>query len=68
MEKESNGELVFLDTLLNRNNEKISAFLYRKPTHTDQYLHYSSHPKQVAKKGLFPPCLIEHIPLSTYPK
>ena len=43
MEEESNGELAFLDTLLKRNNGKISVLVYRKPTHTDQYLHYSSH-------------------------
>ena len=43
MEKESNGKLAFLDTLLKRNNRKISVLVHRKPTHTDQYLHYSSH-------------------------
>ena len=43
MEEESNGELVFPDALLKRNNGEISALVYRKPTHTDQYLHYSSH-------------------------
>ena len=42
-EEENNGELAFLDTLLKRNNGKISVLVYRKPTHTDQYLHYSSH-------------------------
>ena len=43
IEEESNGELAFLDTLLKRNNGKISVLVYMKPTHTDQYLHYSSH-------------------------
>ena len=43
VEEESNRELVFLDTLLKRNNGEISVLAYRKPTHTDQYLHYSSH-------------------------
>ena len=43
MEEESNGELEFLDTLLKRNNGEISVLVYRNPTHTDQYLHYSSH-------------------------
>ena len=42
VEEESNGELAFLDALLKRNNGEISALVYRKPTHTDQYLHYSS--------------------------
>ena len=58
-----NGELAFLDTLLKQNNGKISVLVCRKPTHTDQYLHYSSH-QQVARKELFPPSLIEHAPLS----
>ena len=35
MEEESNGELAFLDTLLKRNNGKISILIYRKPTPTD---------------------------------
>ena len=43
IEEEINGELVFLDTLLKRNNGKISVLVYGKPTHTDQYLHYNSH-------------------------
>ena len=60
MEEESNGELAFLDTLLKRNNGKISVLVYRKPTHTDQYLHYSSHQQISARKVLFPPCLIEN--------
>ena len=43
MKEENNGELAFLDTLLKRNNWKTSVLLYRKPAHTNQYLHYSSH-------------------------
>ena len=43
MEEESNGQLAFLDTLLKWNNAEISVLVYRKPTHTDQYLYYSSH-------------------------
>ena len=43
MEEERNGELTFLDTLLKRNNGKISALVYSEPTHTEQYLHYRSH-------------------------
>ena len=47
MEKESNGELEFLDTLLKQNNGKV--LVYRKHTHTDQYLHYNS-PHQTSCK------------------
>ena len=52
MEKESNGELVFLDTLLKRNNGEISVLVYRNPTHTDQYLHYSSHHQTSCKESV----------------
>ena len=52
MEEESNGELAFQDTLLKRNNGEISVLVYRKPTHTDQYLHYSSHHQTSCKEGV----------------
>ena len=51
MEEESNGELVFLDTLLKQNNGEIFVLVYRKPTHTDQYLHYSSHHQTSCKES-----------------
>ena len=50
MEEESNGELAFLETLLKQNNGEISVLVYRKPTHTDQYLHYSSHHQTSCKE------------------
>ena len=52
MKEESNGELAFLDTLLKRNNGEISVLVYRKPTYTDQYLHYSSHHQTSCKEGV----------------
>ena len=52
MEEESNGELAFLDTLLKRNNGEISVLVYRKPTDTDQYLHYSSHHQTNCKESV----------------
>ena len=42
----------FLDTLLKRNNGEISVLVYRKPTHTDQYLHYSSHHQTSCKESV----------------
>ena len=39
MEEESNGELAFSDTMLKRDNEKISLVICRRPAHSDQYLH-----------------------------
>ena len=53
MEEEINGELAFLDTLLKRNNVKISVMVYRKPTNTDQYLHYSSYHQLSCKKNVY---------------
>ena len=50
MEEESNGELAFLYTLLKRNNRKTFVLVYRKPTHTDQYLNGSSHYQKSCKK------------------
>ena len=52
MKEESNGELAFLDALLKQNNGEISVLVYRKPTHTDQYLHYSSHHQTSYKESV----------------
>ena len=52
MDEESNGELAFLDTLLSRNNGKISVLVYRKPTYTDQYLYYSSYHQISCKESV----------------
>ena len=49
MEEEIIGELAFLDTLLKRNNGKISVLIYRKPTHTK---HYSSHHQTSCKESV----------------
>ena len=52
MGEESNGEIAFFDTLLKQNNTEISVLVYRKPTHTDQYLHYSSHHQASCKESV----------------
>jgi hypothetical protein len=47
IELEENRRLPFLDTVTIRSNGKVEVDIYRKPTHTDKYLHYDSHhPKQ----------------------
>ena len=63
-EEESNGELAFLDTLLKRIMER-SLYWYIESLHilTNTYT-TALNTKQVAGKVLFPPCLMEHIPLS----
>ena len=43
---------MFLGTLLKQNNGEISVLVYRKPTHTDQYLHYNSHHQTSCKESV----------------
>ena len=52
MLEESNRELAFRETLLKQNNRKISVLIYRKPMHTAQYLHYSSHHQTSCKESV----------------
>jgi len=43
-EVEQDGMLPFLDILLERTDSGgLKLCIYRKPTHTDQYLNFSSH-------------------------
>ncbi|CAB4013412.1 Hypothetical predicted protein, partial [Paramuricea clavata] len=43
IEHEKDGQIAFLDTLVSRHNNSISFNVFRKPTHTDRYLDFSSH-------------------------
>ena len=53
VEREEDGSLAFLDCNLHRADEnKISVSVYRKPTHTDKYLHYESHHPMHVKRGV----------------
>ena len=54
VEKEVDGKLPFLDTLLHRKNDgSLDISIYRKPTHTDRYLSFSSpHPRHVKESVL----------------
>ncbi|XP_063955553.1 uncharacterized protein LOC135154175 [Lytechinus pictus] len=53
LETEQGGKLAFLDTLVQRHEGgKLSTSVYRKPTHTDQYIPYDSHHDKSVKKGL----------------
>ena len=62
MEKETDGELDFLDTLLKRSNKKISVLVYRKPMHPVNNSTTVLTTKQVARKVLLPCCVIEDLP------
>ncbi|KFD61300.1 hypothetical protein M514_26548 [Trichuris suis] len=43
IEKETRGRLPFLDALVIRSKNRLKTTVYRKPTHSDRYLHFSSH-------------------------
>jgi hypothetical protein len=52
-EEESEGSLPFLDTLIVRKQDgSVKLMVYRKPTHTDQYLNYQSHHPLHQKLGV----------------
>ena len=52
-EEKQDSILPFLDTLVHRNPDKtISVKVYRKPTHTNQYLNYTSHHPTSAKQSV----------------
>ena len=60
MEEESNGKLVFLDTLLKRNNGNIDWYIGSLGILTNTYTKALTI-KQVAREVSLLPCLIEHI-------
>ena len=44
IETESDGQLAFLNVLISRNSDRsIGTTVYRKPTHANKYLDFSSH-------------------------
>ena len=53
MENEENSQLLFLNTLIQRNSDNtISVSLHETYTHTDQYLKFTSHHLARAKKSV----------------
>ncbi|XP_072028073.1 uncharacterized protein [Amphiura filiformis] len=52
-EQESQGQLPFLDTLIVKKDDgTVKLLVYRKSTHTDQYLNYQSHHPLHQKLGV----------------
>ena len=53
VEREEDRTLPFLDTLLrSREDGSLDVFIYRKPTHTDWYLHLESHHPTHVKRSV----------------
>ena len=52
IEYEKDGSIPFLDTLVTRNEGNISVSVYRKPTHTDQYLNFTSNHQTSCKESV----------------
>jgi hypothetical protein len=38
--------------MVEQDGDKLTTSVYRKPTHTDHYLHYSSHHHHKVKSGI----------------
>ncbi|KFD59750.1 hypothetical protein M514_28070 [Trichuris suis] len=52
MEVESQSRLSFLDILILKGSSSLHTTVYRKPTHSDKYLHFNSHHPKSAKIGV----------------
>ncbi|MCP4473778.1 MAG: hypothetical protein GY821_04275 [Gammaproteobacteria bacterium] len=52
LELEQNASLPFLDVAVTRVQNAFITNVYRKPTHTNRYLHYSSHHALSTKLGI----------------
>ena len=51
-EVEENGSIAMLDTRITRTDTGLEFSVYRKPTHTDQYLQFDSHQPLQHKLGV----------------
>ncbi|XP_065573268.1 uncharacterized protein LOC136035407 [Artemia franciscana] len=52
IELEDSGKLPFLDVLIIKNIPSLDFSIYRKPTHNDRYLHFSSNHPPCVKRGV----------------
>ncbi len=53
MEPDEDSKLPFLDCLLKRESDGMLTYtVYRKPAHTDRYLHFKSHHPSHVKRGI----------------
>ena len=52
MEKEHNNSLPFLDVYITREADQLHTSVYRKPSHTDQYINWKSCHPRTTKEGI----------------
>jgi len=65
MELEENGSIPFLDILINMKEDgKLGHLVYRKNTHTENYLHASSHHHPTQNIGVLNTLSIRSIRIS----
>ena len=57
-EVEKDNQINFLDVLVRKEKRKFTTTVYRKPTDTGRYTHYSSHNHPKVKSGMVT-CLAE---------
>ena len=57
-EEENNGQINFFDVLVKKENGGFKTAVYRKPTHTGRYTHFTSHHHPQVKSGTIR-CLTE---------
>ena len=57
-EMEENNCIAMLDTLITRNEDTLTFSVFRKATHTDQYLQFESHQPLEHKLGVI--CTLRH--------
>ena len=61
METENDNKIAFLDASVSREPDgRLTTSVYRKLTHTDQYLAYDSHHPQSVKRGIVK-CLYDRV-------
>jgi hypothetical protein len=51
MEKKEDNRISFLNVVVTRKDGRLTTNVYRKPTHTDLYKHYTSHHHPCVKVG-----------------
>ena len=52
MELEEDRKLPFLDVLVTRGADRLTTTVYRKATHTDRYIHFTSNHHNRVKRGV----------------